>query len=95
MTNKVDNLKNRKDIIGDGAEETLGIATEGFSDPSGEYPRRDYFFATSINKAAKGEKVNSLTLGGGDHRVSLNLSDQKTIRVSLQSSSRNYFGARD
>jgi hypothetical protein len=77
MTNKVDNLKNREDIIGDGAEETLGIATEGFSDPSGEYPRRDYFFATSINKAAKGEKVNNLALGGGDYRVSLNLSDQK------------------
>ncbi len=77
MTNKVDNLKSREQSFGDAAEETLGIASEGFADPAGEYPRRDYFFATSINKAAKGEKVNNLALGGGDYGVNLNLKEQK------------------
>lgn len=77
MTNKIDNLKSRTVILDDGLEETQGIAAEGFADPSGEYPKRDYFFATSINKAAKGEKINELSLGGGDYRVNLNLTDQK------------------
>ena len=78
MTNKVDNLKSRE-AAGDGQEidATIGIAADGFADPSGEFPNREYFFSTSVNKAAKGEKINSLDIGGGDYGVSLNLPDQK------------------
>lgn len=78
MTNKIDNLKARE-IAGGGQEvdENVGVASVGFADPSGEFPNREYFFSTSINKAAKGEKVNSLDLGGGDYGVSLDLPDQK------------------
>lgn len=77
MTNKLDSLKERTEKFGEGQEETVGISQEGFSDASGEYPKRDYFFGSSVNKASKGETVNSLDLGGGDYDLSLNVSDQK------------------
>ena len=77
MTNKLDSLKERTEKFGEGQEETVGISQEGFSDASGEYPKRDYFFGSSVNKASKGETVNSLDLGGGDYGLSLNVSDQK------------------
>jgi hypothetical protein len=77
MTNKLDALKQRTKRFGEGQEETVGVPLEGFSDASGEYPKRDYFFGSSINKSAKGETVNSLDLGGGDYGISLNVVDQK------------------
>lgn len=77
MTNKLDALKERTDKLGEGQEETVGVSQEGFSDASGEYPKRDYFFGSSVNKAAKGETVNSLDLGGGDYDVALNIPNQK------------------
>ena len=76
MTNKLDDLEQRTDL-NVGEEVTAGIPQDGFADASGEYPKRDYFFGTSINKAAKGETVNGLDLGGGDYGVSLNVPDQK------------------
>jgi len=77
MTNKLDDLKGRVSKFGEGQEETVGVPNEGFADASGEYPNRDYFFGTSVNKAAKGEKVNSLDLGGGDYGIALEVPDQK------------------
>lgn len=77
MTNKLDDLKERVNRFGEGQEETVGVPQEGFADATGEYPNRDYFFGTSVNKAAKGEKVNNLDLGGGDYGVELRLPDQK------------------
>lgn len=77
MTNKLDDLKGRVDNFGEGQEETVGVPNEGFADASGEYPNRDYFFGTSINKAARGEKVNKLDLGGGDYGIPLDVPDQK------------------
>ena len=77
MTNKLDDLQNRINEFGEGQEETVGVPQEGFAVSSGEYPNRDYYFGTSINKAAKGETVHQIDLGGGDFDVPLNLPDQK------------------
>lgn len=77
MTNKTDNYNARVEKLGIGKEETQGVTTDGFVDPNGEYPAREYQYSNSINKAAKGETVNNLSLGGGDFGVSLELADQK------------------
>jgi len=77
MTNFSDEYKTRVDKQGIAKEVTEGIPKDGFSDPSGEYPKRDYFYDNSINKAATGEKVNNLSLGGGDFGVDLDLPDQE------------------
>ena len=77
MTNKLDDLQGRINELGEGQEETVGVPNEGFADASGEYPNRDYFFGTSVNKAAKGERINNLDLGGGDFGVALDVPDQK------------------
>ena len=77
MTNKIDDLKNREAKFGEGLEETIGVPQSGFADATGEYPKRDYFFDTSINKAATGKKVNNLDLGGADYGVSFDLPEQK------------------
>lgn len=77
MTNKTDNYNERIEKLGLGVEETEGVTTDGFVDASGDFPSREYYYSTSVNKAAKGEKVNNLSLGGGDYGVSLNVPDQK------------------
>jgi hypothetical protein len=77
MTNKLDDLQERVNRFGEGQEETVGVPQEGFADATGEYPKRDYFFGTSVNKAAKGEKVNNLDLGGGDYGIELKVPEQK------------------
>lgn len=77
MTNRKDNLKKREETFGFGREETEGIPLQGFEDATGEYPKRDYFFGTSINKAAKGEQINNLFGVGGDFGVSAELAEQR------------------
>ena len=77
MTNSIDNLKFRDLYISPGQEETEGVPADGFADATGEYPKRDYFFGTSINKAAMGAKINSLTLGGSEFGVNFDLPEQK------------------
>lgn len=76
MTNKLDDLTRRILSDGEGYELTEGVPNDGFSDPTGQYPNRDYFFGTSVNKAAKGEKVNTLDMGGGDYGVAVNIPQQ-------------------
>ena len=77
MTNKVDDFVKRVTALGEGLENTEGIPRDGFGDPTGEFPSRDYFFGSSISKAARGETVNKLYNGGGDHDVNIELADQK------------------
>jgi len=79
MTNFSDEYRVRvgTDNAGLGKEVTEGIPREGFADPSGEFPKREYFYDTSINKAATGETVNRLSIGGGDIGVDLDLPDQE------------------
>lgn len=77
MTNKIDGLKQREANLGTGQEETVGVSSTGFHDPTGDYPKKDYFYGTSVNKAAKGERVNELFTGGGDYGVDASVPEQK------------------
>jgi len=77
MTTTKDNIEKRRQVFGEGKEETQGIPRTGFSDASGEYPSQEYYFATSTNKAAKGETTTKLYSSGGDLGVSIELPDQK------------------
>lgn len=77
MTNTVDDLKKRAVLLDEGLEASEGVPEDGMVDPTGEYPRRDYFFGPSINKAATGSKVNNLSLGGSEYGIDLELPDQK------------------
>jgi hypothetical protein len=77
VTTKKDNFNTRVEQLGEGLENTLGVAQDGMQDPTGEYPKRDYNFGTSINKASRGSKVNNLYVGGGDIGVSLGIQPQR------------------
>ena len=46
------------------AESTIGISLDGIADPTGEYPRRENWFTSSVSAAARGTKVNNLWTGG-------------------------------
>ena len=63
--------------LGVGTENTLGVPNDGMQDPTGEYPKREYNYGSSINKAARGLSVNELYVGGGDVGVSLNIEKQR------------------
>jgi len=77
MTTKKDNFSQRINKLGEGNENTLGVAQDGMQDPTGEFPKRDYNFGTGINKAARGIKINELYVGGGDIGVSLGIQAQR------------------
>jgi hypothetical protein len=68
-----------KDKLGENPakDQTLGVPLDGFQDPTGEFPKTNYHYSSSINQAARGFAVNELYLGGGDFNVSLNLEDQQ------------------
>ena len=80
MTTKKDNLENRLKQLGEGQEESIGVPEDGFQDPTGEYPKRDYNFGSGINKAARGTKVNDLYVNGGAEGVPLNIEEQRPSR---------------
>ena len=77
MTTKKDNFKLRTQKLGSGLEESLGVPSKGFQDPTGEFPKRTYNFGSSINQAARGAKINNLYTSGGDIGVPLNIEDQR------------------
>lgn len=77
MTTNKDNYTNRSIELTEGRENTVGVPRDGFSDATGEYPRRDYYFGSSINKSARGETITELFSGGGDLNVSIEFPDQR------------------
>ena len=79
MTTDKDSLQKRlqNDALGEPREFTLGVPIDGMVDPTGEYPRRDYFFNSSINKAATGAKINDLHYGGSTYGISYEIQPQK------------------
>ena len=77
MTTKNDNYNIRVEKIGEGTENTLGVPLDGMQDPTGEYPKREYNYGSSINKASRGSKTNNLYVGGGDIGVSLGIEQQR------------------
>jgi hypothetical protein len=48
-------------------------ASEGFSDPSFSFPKKDYLNTSSSNQSARGLKINKVYTGGGYKSISLNL----------------------
>src|SRR5210317_913625 len=72
----------KKTKIGDNEaiENTEGAPIDGFQDPTGEYPKREYYYGSSINRSARGLKVENLYLGGGVENLDLNLEDQEPSR---------------
>ena len=77
MTTKKDNFQNRVAEIGQGLEDTQGVPQDGMQDPTGEFPKREYNYGSSVNKAARGTKINELYIGGGEVGVSLNIEPQR------------------
>jgi len=77
MTTKKDNYDLRVEKIGEGVENSLGVPNDGMQDPTGEFPKREYNFGSSINKAARGSKTNNLYVGGGDIGVPLGIQPQR------------------
>ena len=65
MTIKKDNFEGRVNKLGQGHEQTVGVPADGMQDPTGEYPKRDYNFGSSLNTASRGITINELDIGGG------------------------------
>ena len=55
---------------------TRGINSEGFEDPRGVFPKKDYYNSASTNKASRGLDRNELYNGGGHKHASLELNEQ-------------------
>lgn len=74
MTTIGNKLKDRiKEEGGESKEYTTGIPIDGSADPTGEYPRRYNWMATSISQAARGIKYNELWVGGSSFGVNYDL----------------------
>jgi len=48
---------------------TQGIQQDGFFDPNGTFPRREYSGGQVTNRAARGIDENRLLLGGGHEQL--------------------------
>jgi len=64
MTTENDDLEQRELIYGK-AVYNEGVYPVGFQDPSGLYPRSNYFYQSSINQASRGLIRNELATNGG------------------------------
>lgn len=83
MTTRQDNYEGRIGRLGKGLEDTQGVSQDGMQDLTGEYPKREYNYGSSVNKAARGTKVNELHIGGGDVGLSLDIADQRPSEYPL------------
>jgi hypothetical protein len=64
MTTENDELGANIKAFGEQAEKA-GVLRRGSDDPSGQYPKPDYWYKSSVNAATRGEKRNELKLNGG------------------------------
>ena len=76
MTIKKDNYEGRVNELGQGLEDTVGVPQDGMQDPTGEYPKRDYNFGSSLNTASRGITINELDIGGG-YPLDLGIKEQR------------------
>lgn len=68
------------------SEKTLNTIADdvpAYDDVTGQYPKREYMNVASTNLAARGLVRNELYLGGGDHKLSLDLQPQLTSQYPL------------
>ena len=64
MTTENDELESRVVASGRSIEKN-GVHPTGSDDPSGQYPKAEYWYQSSINQASRGAKKNDLKLNGG------------------------------
>tara|TARA_B110000858_G_scaffold197574_1_gene259735 strand:- start:306 stop:2378 length:2073 start_codon:yes stop_codon:yes gene_type:complete len=64
MTTENDELESRVVASGRSIEKN-GVNPTGSDDPSGQYPKAEYWYQSSINQASRGAKKNDLKLNGG------------------------------
>ena len=78
MTTQKDTLDQRlnSEKWGVGKEQTVGVSRDGFSDPAGEYPKRDYYYGSSISKKSRGADTVSIPVGGSGEGVSARTADK-------------------
>ena len=85
MTTTLDNIKNRLSALkwGPGKENTVGVARDGFADPTGEFPKRDYTYGSSISKKARGSESTRVERNGGDVDVSVDTPKKNRSQFSF------------
>ena len=64
MTTENDDIRDLETNIGKSIYD-LGVYPVGYQDPSGVYPRPQYYYESSINKASRGLTRNFLSTNGG------------------------------
>jgi len=64
MTTEYDDVLDRQKRFGNRIYDE-GVYPSGYQDPSGVYPRTQYYYESSINKAARGLVRNDLATNGG------------------------------
>lgn len=78
MTTQKDTLEQRltSQKWGVGKEQTVGVSRDGFADPTGEYPKREYYYGSSISKKSRGSETTSVPVGGSVEGVSARQADK-------------------
>ena len=64
MTTENDDVLDRQKRFGNRVYDE-GVYPTGYQDPSGVYPRSEYYYESSINKASRGLTRNDLSTNGG------------------------------
>ena len=64
MTTEYDDVLDRQKRFGNRIYDE-GVYPSGYQDPSGVYPRSQYYYESSINKASRGLIRNDLAINGG------------------------------
>ena len=62
--------------VSEGTTQSQGVSPDNSEEPTGQYPRSEYFYSSNLNFAATGAARNELYTGGGDLGVSLGLAPQ-------------------
>ena len=68
----------------DRRETSIGTtrSKNGFVDPAGVYPKREYVDKASTNAAARGIRENKLYIGGGDKYLNLDIKKRPVSAVA-------------
>jgi len=69
--NKVENRLSEENGVE--AELTIGISLDGIADPTGEYPKRENWFTSSVSSAARGVSINNLWGSGSTLGINFDL----------------------
>ena len=69
--NKVENRLSEENGVE--AELTIGISLDGNADPTGEYPKRENWFTSSVSSAARGVSINNLWGSGSTLGINFDL----------------------